>query len=389
MDIHNIKLGKFKFLLVVVVLSSFMLGINAQTTGTSGFISGLCSGTTTTSSSSGAIIPATNVLSGNGTGANNLLFLCVVIMLIMLFIVALIYMISYVFNLDLLKNLAKLELGEIVITAIVVFIFLGLFNALAAASSTGTGFVGTGFGRNVFVNDCGYLGNASVNMLVPILFVNTVRYLGETATSFTVTLEPSNWGFAFQPFAGYNMFDNLLGYLDDMASAFALLDLAAMVMLGIIFGLFPLFLYAGIVLRTLPWTRAAGGAMLGLFAGFYIAFPLLLHIMLSVYIPTIPATAAYTITPNSIFTSLAATSVSPALGGAVNILQNSQLYIFGNQYGIINGFIADVIEPSLFTFLAILVAFMISFDITEALGDVLGAPSLTVSSIFKKVPGVS
>ena len=373
--------------------------IIAQSTAVQGFCGGSSIGIGSVASGSGGVIPTTSILSGQTKGEQSVLNLSVLIMLVMLMVVAVIYMFSYVFNLELLRNLVKAEIGEIFITAIIVGIFVGSFSVLGAAASTPqTGFAvaGSSFGRGVFIDDCAYLSTASINLIVPFFSINVVRFVVDTVVSIRFDIEPTYFGLSDAPFAGYKLFDTVLGYIDTIAGAFILLILGTLMMLSIIYALFPIFLYAGIVLRTLPWTRAAGGAFLGLFAGFYILFPLLLHVMLAGYMGTITTGAqaagqGQQSLPSQIAnTIVGSTPTAGSIGTIASVIQNSVTSSFGAIWttlnnGIVGGFISGVIEPELFTVLSIIMAFLISFDFAEAMGDILGAPNLRASNIFNKV----
>lgn len=375
--------------------------IIAQSSAVQGFCGGSSSGAATTTSGSGGIIPTTNILSNQTSGEQGVLNLSVLIMLVMLIVVALIYMVSYIFNLDVLRNMVKSEIGEIFITGIIVAVFIGSFSVLGSAVSTQqqTGFAaaGSSFGRGVYIDDCAYLSTASISLAVPFFAINLARFVIESVASVTITIEPTYFGFSDMPLSGYRLLDAILGYLDTIAGAFIVLILGTLALISIIYAIFPIFLYAGIVLRTLPWTRAAGGAFLGLFAGFYIMFPLLLHIMLGGYIGTVAGVApgGAAAAQQSLSTALAGnigstTQPASSIGTLGTLMLNTITGIFSaiwttfNQ-GIIGGFISGVIEPALFTILSIITAFIISFDFTEAMGDILGAPSLRASHVFNKV----
>ncbi len=379
MKMKNLK----PFLLVALLALLMARGVNAQS-----FSQMFCSG----SGTAGGAIPLNNILSGQGAAEQGVLGISILIMLTMLIIVALIYMLAYVIQLDLLQRMAKAEIGEVFVTFIIVIVFLGAFNLAAAGTAPTTAFsaAGTSFGRTLYVDDCVYLSNASVSLIAPFLAINTIGWAFNIVTSVQFNIKPTLFGVSFTPFAGYSLFTRVIGILDDITGAFIFLILGTVLLLGFIYGLFPIFLYAGIVLRTLPWTRAAGGAFLGLFIGFYIVFPLLLHVMLSGYIGTTSSLSNPNL--NSNIASFVQTLSKQSTGGsflssAVNFLTTTVPAFFSAlaNTGIINGYIELVLEPSFFTVLSLIVAFIISFDFAEAAGDLLGAPSLKAEDIFSKV----
>ncbi len=407
---HGIRMFLLLSALAIMILaqpaiSQSTTSSTSQSSLINGFCGGVSGGTGSITSGSGGVIPTSNILSGQTAGEQGILTLSILIMLVMLIVVALIYMVSYIMNLDLLRNIVKAEIGEIFITAIIVFVFVGSFSILGAATSattaqpTGFALAGNSFGRSVFVDDCTYLSTASVALVVPFFTINIVRFIVVTISMTTFSLTPTYFGFQVSPFAGYRFIDTVLGYLDTIAGALILLVLGTLVILGIIYAIFPIFLYAGIVLRTLPWTRAAGGAFLGLFAGFYIVFPLLLHFMLGGYIASIAiastSSTAGSTSSSTVLSQLTSSlsSQPPTTAGISSIASTAYSLISAIisagatawTNGVIGGFITYVLEPAGLVIFAIIVAFIISFDFAEAMGDILGAPSLRASNIFNKV----
>ena len=378
----------FKPALVAFALMAIIASMHAQSATKSITISSFCgNGVQSSLSQQSGIIPQNSILSGQGTGEQQVLSTSLLIILTMALVAGLIYMLSYVLNLELLRNMVKAEFGEIVLTAIVVFIFVGGFMLASAATSSQSFFAigGSSFGRQTYVDDCTYLTSSSVGLIGPLVGLQAANYVIDTAESLKVSLTPVAFGVVFLPFQGYNLFDQVLKILSEVGWGFIVMVLGTLAMLGFVYGLFPIFLYAGIILRTLPWTRAAGGAFLGLFVGFYIVFPLVLHVMLASYIPSISSSATYNnpATANTIMAAETAASVGGAASGITavgNVL--SALVLFtgaggsGQSLGLINGYLYFVIEPAAFTIFAIVLALIISFDFAELVGDLLGAPNL-------------
>jgi hypothetical protein len=397
---------------LLLILLIKMPTASAQSTTSSNsinFAAAACGGTTT---AAGSIIPLYSIFGTSSTAPQSMLSIAILIMAVMLMVASLLYMIGYIFNLSMLKNLVKAEIGEIVITGIIVAIFLGSFNAAGAVSGTTTFLhvAGTSFGRNMYVSDCQYLANTSVDMLTPLFVINVFEVGLNILSSLQFNLTPLYFGVTFSPFIGYMLFTNILGILTDIAFFFMVIIFGTLVLLGFIYSLFPLFLYAGIVLRTLPWTRAAGGAFLGFFVGFYIVFPLLLHIVLFNYLSgflpvnqvniipdfTCATASTTTTTSNCIFPTL-----FPTFSSKFDAAQyaNKAIALFQSLYscptdsgiavipscGLINGFIYFVIEPTAFVILGIVLSLMISIDFAELVGDLLGAPSLTGGKAFDKI----
>jgi hypothetical protein len=385
---HNFRY--IKILLITALIAFVGLGIitSAQSSTGTTTVGTFCSGTSASGTSSGGVIPSTNILSGQSNGVQSLITVSVFIMLVMLMIVALVYMISYVTGIASLMNFVKAEIGEIILTGIIIAIFIGGFSAASAATTT-VHIAGVSVGQQTFVDDCTYLSDASLNLFVPYVFLNVMNWLIDVPESLTVKIEPSYFGLQTSPLNGYNLFDTSLSILENVTGAFMILIIITIGTLGLIYGLFPIFLYAGIVLRTLPWTRAAGGAFLGLFIGFYIVFPLLLHVMLAGYASTVTAPNSNP-TVNTVQSIIQGVSSNSQSGGTAVLNSVISLFttiggIYGGQWGLINGYIYFVIEPAAFTTIAIIISFVISFDFAELAGDLLGAPSLNADSLMSRI----
>ncbi|MEM3876034.1 MAG: hypothetical protein QXP35_03070, partial [Candidatus Micrarchaeaceae archaeon] len=170
------------------------------------------------------------------------------------------------------------------------------------------------------------------------------------------------------------------------------------IILGIIYAFFPIFLYIGIVLRAVPWTRAAGGAFLGLFAGLYIMFPIMLYFGLmgpaafQCLASTSSASTASTSSacPNSAASALSQVNSNFQASKVSSV--NSGINIFTSIINTINGVIAPfgfittyILEPVLYTLIIYIFSLIIAFNFMEQVGDLLGAPSLSSEHALKNV----
>ena len=448
----------------------------------------ICSGITPTCSVSGGppqciatpglINPKNIIFNGNSGSAQSLLTISLLIMLMMLLVSGLAYGIGYAFRIDKLVRFAKSEIGEVIVTSLIVLIFIGTFSVASSTIGTKNLFAasqGT-FNDNIFVSDCSLLAENSFDLMLPLLTVSSFRtQVLSFVGSWKVSIAPGNWGLTnIEPLAGLSTLYPILDALVYVAFGLVAVLLGMTVFIAIIYSLFPLFLYLGIILRTLPWTRAAGGAFLGLFIAFYVVFPLLLYISLVGYIPyqntpgltvtpttnpplpnnpvTITATCfsssdtcevlidnnlnyknlvgksgaptgTYTFTPPSADCyliealdtnnqkSATQTLVVDGVGGVAPPCQTASTYstflqqtspsgsfdpgktfgvvlgLMGKlfTFGIINDFIREIIEPVMFTIGALIISLIISFDFMEALGDLLGAPSLKSKDSLKRI----
>ncbi len=393
----------FKPALGALIVATILMGGFAWATGT-----GTSSSGTTTSLP--AIIPTStcaNMINdagsafGNAGAYTSLLGYAVLIMLAMVAVAGLIYALGYAFGIDKMTRFSKSELGEIAVTAIVVGVLIGTWSAATAAHSvvSGTGILpiaGGQFSSQVFVSNCNYLIGGSEQILTPLVVLALENIPLSLASSTTISLEPTGFGIAFKPLAGLSFLNGLLGLLVSIGGMIFGVLFGFGAFMAIIYALFPIFLFVGIVLRTIPVTRPAGGAFLGLFVGFYIFFPLLLNLMLTYLQGAAPVSMAMQ------FCS------SPVSGTNVQQYFNAISSCFGSAgltfgaltsggSGLINGFtsllevdpisifVVNVIEPAFYTLLAVIMALLLSYDFMETLASLLGSPSLKSHTALKNV----
>lgn len=353
---------------------------------------------------------------------SSLIGISILIILLMTVIIAIAYSLGHAFGIDKLTTFAKTEAGEIAITIIVVGIFLGAFTATSSvANSNLFAIAGSSFNSNIFLNDCNAVMSSSAALISPELaFVLDTSFIS-MASGASFNLQLSSFGISFQPYAGDQFLSSIMQTLENIGGIMIGLLFGMGIFLAVIYGLFPLFLFAGIILRTLPVTRPAGGAMLGLFAAFYILLPIMLHFFLfynSNYITdsTITAqnicpttgTSTQTQTPSTststsstsaipcntagffsgiipMLTSIATGTLSAALnigGTASTSMQGLSALLNGN---IVQLFVQDIIEPVFYTLIAFVLSLVMAYDFMEAVGDLLGAPSLNASTMLKNV----
>ena len=230
----------------------------------------------TGSSTNAGVIPqpGTTLLSNTGS-LNTILGLSLLIMLMMAAISGLLYAIGYSFRINGLVRASKQEFGEIAVTALIVFVLVGTFYVTAGLANTPPALIaGTGaYSRGVFVDDCNQLSSYALLLFEYSFDLGTVQDFTILVSSITVSLQPDNFGPIFTPLAGLYSSVHAIGLLFIFAGVMGGLLLAIGVALGIFYAIMPIFLFAGIILRTLPWTRAAGGSFLGLFIGFLHSLP--------------------------------------------------------------------------------------------------------------------
>jgi hypothetical protein len=370
----------------------------------------VCGGTST----SNGIIAAAPIIGGGTQGVTSVVTLASVIMLSIVLIMAVLYMISQVARLPSLATFVKVELTEMVATAVIIAIFFGGFYA---AAFSGAGFSGAqaqapattqtpshfnGPGRAIFVDDCATLGVASMALIPPMITSGVINYMINLVSSLTVKIMPGGFGFSVAPFGGMSIVASTLQELQGILATFIVAITAVIFMLSVVYSLFPIFLYIGIVMRTFPWTRAAGGIFIAMFIGFYVVFPLMLFATTNGFsTATYQETVSYynsssatgianfmnASSPNNIGTVVLNSSGSTSSGGIISFIGNilGSTVGYPNSYGVLNGFIADFIGPPVITIIEIAFAFIVALDFADILSDILGAPSLSTEQLLSKV----
>ncbi|MEM0149492.1 MAG: hypothetical protein QXW10_01190 [Candidatus Micrarchaeaceae archaeon] len=317
-----------------------------------------------------AISQSTAVLHSSAYGG--MLGISILILAVMVLVIGIAYMIGYSFKIEKIIQFSKAEMGEIIITLLIILIFFG---AIYSTSPTGFIKIGPSSIYGTYQTDCLLLAGSSVNVFrsLATYFIPETYFL-TILRDFTINLMPLHFGVSFNPLKGFGLLYHILNMLTEIAGGLAALFIALIVFLSIIYSVFPVFLFLGIILRTIPWTRAAGGAFLGLFIGFYLMFPMLLYFMMQA---SPVSTVSNTLNTNSFFSSFS--SFISASGTFLSSIADMA------TFNIISLFITDIVEPLIFTLFVLIISLIVSYDFMELMGDALGAPSLSSSNTLKKI----
>jgi len=305
----------------------------------------------------------------------------VAIVLAVFTVLGVVYAIAISFGIQSLKEFVKTELLEGMFNiAIIMMIapglafaggamsFLSNLGGLTVQNMAGGGGAATSVtsAHDVYLSICkSYIGTGVVTTLPYIVSISVTMVILNTLHNLVIELKPGSFGFSFSPFGGLDPVIALVG----MEFSFFMLMIGFFVaipmLLYIIYFLFPIFLYTGVFLRSLPWTRSVGGSLIALFISFYIVFPSLLY-------PFAQYNAGQFVSlslGNSIWDAVAfsATTLLQAVPFS-NVFGNSMV----NQ---INVF-ADAVSILAVQILGVLIAVIISLDLVEVIGDLLGAPSI-------------
>jgi hypothetical protein len=348
-------------LMVLIFLASALPGFaNAATYGPQA--SKFCTGT------SGIIPQSTEITTGNAL-SGGVFTISISILALIFAIVGMAWAIGYALGINLLVNFSKTEIGEIAITLIILLVLLGTMATVTGNASPGRIFSNYDF-YGIFSNDCYTMTLTALNITSDFRTITILQDYYSMASHTTVSVSTNYFGFSFSPFVGLTAMNQIIKMMMGFTGIIIALMFGLSVFLAIVYGLFPIFLYVGIVLRTLPWTRAAGGAFIGLFIGFYILLPLLLG-----FVTTSSFSSVATTTFNNQIFSLSSFAGNP-------ISSIAYLSSFISADAVIN-FVEGVVSPSIYVIIGVVISVILSLDFAETMGDYLGAPSLSSGHALK------
>jgi hypothetical protein len=231
----------------------------------------------------------------------------------------------------------------------------------------------------IYTQLCSYISSNIINSgFTNWLGLIVNLYIANTMQSANLLAIPNSFGYAYQPFAGIALLIQLLW--DDQAAFFGTMFFGMFLvsLLFIIYYLFPIFLYAGIALRSFPWTRAAGGSLVALFIAFYIVFPALMFPFLASTHPGPGICSAGAANPLCNPGSFAGNSISGLMSGLSN-------FNFGVTYYLdIVDFVSGFFYVGLNMF-GLVIALLISYEIVEKIGSILGAPSMNAQRALSRI----
>ncbi len=351
------------------------------------------------------IVTNSFALSG-GTGApqaiyQNMLAISFLVILMVLAVLSMVYAIGIGFRIEKLIIFTKSEYLQSFFNLVIVLILyssmalignaasffsavsnVGLSGTAAIPSGSGIGGVYTGICENIAQYDIAPAASLIIGTLSNQLFLNMLSSVKISITPLALDgLIPS---FSFNPFAATGLISSLTFTQMALFSGFISLGLGMIFLFFTIYFLFPLFLYMGILLRSFPWTRAAGGTFIALFISFYIILPVLFYPFTTFKLAAVTCSSM----PSSICTNYEHGFWYSILTGFWHNLKNMLDLVFFNPGNTLIAIMEMYVENLAFISIGLVgfgIAFIISFDMLEMLGDFLGAPSLTRQGLLEKV----
>src|SRR5271157_1986426 len=229
--------------------------------------------------------------------------------------------------------------------------------------------------QSVYTAICNnYVTNGINTWMHDITYTGLVSIVLNSVMNFKLALTPLGEGVTFSPMAGAYPVYYFINMQIELFVAMIGIMLMVTFLLYIVYSIFPVFLYVGILLRSFPWTRAAGGTFIALFIAFYIIFPAVLF-PFSLYMQNLYT--ALNLSPSS-YTAF-------SVGGLLEVLPFLSTFTSGSpMLNEMSGFAqtAGLVGLQL---MGVLIGFVVSLDLVEAIAKLLGAPSMHTRSLLGKI----
>ncbi len=340
---------------------------------------------------------------GLNNGENSILTISLAIVTTVLVILGITYGIGKAFGIAILIRFTQKEILESIFNLILILLavgglafadkavsFLSVLSAYATSSTAAqTTVTSAATMYSTLCNNFMSAGLDQVSYAVDLILVNSVYSVIQT-----LTISIGGVGGALMPvaviltpFKGIYPYSQFLSTEINATIGITLVYVGVAILAVVIYGLFPIFFYAGVLLRSIPWTRAAGGALLALFFSFYIVFPSLLLAFSQIQPQTILISSLPSITPSNVELSSQAFLNNPFAGiegmGLTALIDLSAIFT-GNFASTVSQF-GSILEYAILQLVGLIVSLLVSFDLLEGLGDLLGAPSLQSNRLLKNV----
>lgn len=390
-----------KKIILSIALLSLIIGVTLSQSTSSSSLNPIVSCPDLFATSGNQYLPALAGITGYGS----IVGIAGLIILVVLMISGVAYALGFSFHSDTLLNFSRTEIleaaGNLVILAVVggAMAFAAapmIFFANLAGLQAGTSSAIPSNVHSLYVNLCENTQNNIVlsglsNWFGVFLNLYVSNFLAVGAPpegGFTLHLMPNGYGIAFSPFQGISVVTALLW--DEQMTYFGamFMGMFIIVFLFMIYFLFPIFFYVGIALRCFPWTRAAGGSFIALFIAFYIIFPSLMYpfVVSNVVNSVVNPNAGQGFCNSSQFSgqfgSLCDTGgLLSSLSKYTDLfnLQFGSLF-YAQIYGFVNG-----IEQVGISLVGLIISMLISYELVEKLGNMLGSPSLQGSRLLGRI----
>ncbi|MGC8479248.1 MAG: hypothetical protein ACP5M9_01080 [Candidatus Micrarchaeia archaeon] len=337
------------------------------------------------------------------------------------------YGLGVAFGIDSFKAFAKTEFVESFVNILILMFvvsgifassgFMSFFSNLSSSvvPSTIQQQVNSATGiKNVYVTTCNNILNTEVLTGIVILFGSYVQLIGyQLLSGLTVQFSFSGKNsfslgnllpsFSITPFAGLGITQAFIYREFAALAGFIGVGIAVILLLFVIYFLFPILFFVGVLFRSFPWTRAAGGSLIALFISFFIIFPSILSAFTfstaGNILSNISSLCANPSTTQSTSkSSLESLCISSSGSNIISFAQQYGLgslsggasligYLFANGFGFNSNLslYSEEVGYYVIMLLGLFIAFIISYDLLGILSKILGSPSFKGSDLFSKV----
>ncbi len=368
---------------------------------------------------------------------NTLLSFTGLIIIAVLLVMSLIYGLGVAFGINSFKQFAKTEYIESFVNLLILMFAAGaifsangvtsFFSNLSSSilpssptSTTTTQITSSSTGiENLYLITCNNIVNVQILTGVVIILGSYLQLVGyQLLQGLSVSFKFSGVkGFSlasllpsvsFTPFGGLAVIQGFLYTEFSALSGFIGVSIATVLLLFVIYFLFPILFYVGILFRSFPWTRAAGGSLIALFISFFIIFPSILSVFTF-------ATASNILSNiSSLCTNYNPQTASGTSSSAISNLcitsSGNNIVAFAQQFGIsslssgttgsfILGFLfkngvgfganidlySEEVAFYVLMLVGLFISFLISYDLLEVFSKLLGSPSFSGKKLFSKI----
>lgn len=183
-------------------------------------------------------------------------------------LIALAYAVATGFHLPRLQAWVKEEFYQALASALIAVLLIMFV-------STITNTMISIYGKDPFGIAFGYILAMTSNLTNYFLQVLEYDVLYALAQSVVFKVMPSQFGFNINPFAGYVTLTSMFSLLMEAILGGMAVMLGQYAFLSFIHTQLSIIVPIGIALRAFPFSRAAGGALIAVFLGFYVFYPFL------------------------------------------------------------------------------------------------------------------
>ncbi|NYZ78993.1 hypothetical protein H0N99_02495 [Candidatus Micrarchaeota archaeon] len=220
-------------------------------------------------------------------------------------LISIAYMLGIGFHLPKLQAWAKEELFQALASALIAVLILTFAVTIDLTMKNI-------YGKEPFTVATDYINKMIANLSSFFIAVVAVDASFALLQTMAFNAMPSQMGFSISPFAGLTTLTSMLSLtMEGILGGMAIM-LGQSAFLSFIHDKLIIVLPIGIALRSFPWSRSAGGALIAIFLGFYIFYPFMWVFNSALYDETILQVSTMGSTP----------FLGSAIGGGISCASN-------------------------------------------------------------------